>query len=240
MKPIEESFQRLKQFTADASHELRSPLMAIKSNAAVALKYSEGMRKQDLEKFQRIASATHQMTQLTENLLLLARTNEQGINKYFQRIDLTSFLLNLVQFYQFFAQNKQIELITEIDQNLYVKGNIGLLNQLFRNLIENAIYYTPSQGMIHLQATLVYSNIIIQVKDTGVGIAPEHLEKVFERFWRADQSRSYKAEKSGLGLAIAQAIAQQHGGLIKVTSQLELGSCFIVYLPVYQSINQAH
>ncbi len=232
MKPIEESFQRLKQFTADASHELRSPLMAIKSNASVALKYSEGIREQDIEKFHLIASATHQMTQLTENLLLLARA-DRVVKLKFDRVDLTSMLLDLLQFYQPRAQEKQIEMTAQIDNSLYLKGDFDLLKQIFINLIENAIYYTPSGGLINLQASQVRSHLIIHVQDSGIGIAPEHLEKVFERFWRVDQSRSYKAEKSGLGLAIAQTIAQQHSGLIKVTSQLELGSCFMVYLPTH-------
>ncbi len=109
MQPIEESFQRLKQFTADASHELRSPLMAIKSNAAVALKYAEGMRHTDAKKFQAIASAASQMTSLTEDLLLLARTDQILTSKR-DIVNLTEILNNLVQLDQSQAQTKQINL----------------------------------------------------------------------------------------------------------------------------------
>ncbi len=230
MQPIEQSFQRLNSFTADASHELRSPLMAIKSNAAVALKYPEGMRETDAEKFQAIANATNQMTRLTEDLLLLARTDNLP-NHDGNTINLTSILIELVQIYKLQYQAKQINLKTQLTDSLYLLGNAVQLGRLFTNLIENALHYTPSKGVVEIKTSRVGSLIYVNVKDTGVGIAPEHLEQVFDRFWRADQSRSYWAGGSGLGLAIAQAIAQKHGGLITVTSQLGVGSCFTVRLP---------
>lgn len=234
MQPIEQSFQRLKQFTADASHELRSPLMVIKSNAQVALKYPEGMRSTDAEKFHAIASATNQMTRLTEDLLLLART-DQVSNRDWDAINLTSILDNLVQLYQPQAEAKQINLSSAKSpvstEPLYLMGDSVQLTRMFTNLIDNALHYTPLGGVVEVKTSRVGSHIYINVQDTGVGIAPEYIEHVFERFWRADQSRSYWAGGSGLGLAIAQAIAQNHGGAITVTSQVEVGSCFTVRLP---------
>ncbi len=115
MQPIEESFKRLKQFTADASHELRSPLMAISTNAEVALTYPEGMRKSDGDKFQAIALATDQMSQLTEDLLLLTRTDKVASFES-KRIDLTTLLTDLVNLYKPQAQTKQIELKAEIEK----------------------------------------------------------------------------------------------------------------------------
>ncbi|NET63875.1 MAG: HAMP domain-containing histidine kinase [Moorea sp. SIO1G6] len=231
MEPIEESFQRLKQFTADASHELRSPLMAIKSNAAVALKYPEGMRPTDTEKFEAIASGTKQMTRLTEGLLLLARTDKaKHLDR--QNLNLALILSDLVRLYQTQAWEKQIDLKAQLTRDLCLLGDEMLLRQLFTNLIQNALYHTPSGGVVAIQTSCTRSHLIVKVQDTGVGIAPEHLEKIFERFWRVDQSRSYKAQKSGLGLAIAQAIAHRHGGLITVESQLGVGSCFTVSLPI--------
>ncbi|MBD2411344.1 two-component sensor histidine kinase [Nostoc calcicola FACHB-389] len=230
MKPIEESFQRLKQFTADASHELRSPLMAIKINAELPLQYPEEIGPKDAEKFQAIASATNQMTRLTEDLLFLART-DQVPNGNLDILNLTSILENLVLLYKPQAEVKQINLISQLIENLYLIGDSVQLTRLFCNLIENALYYTPLGGIIEIKTTRVGSHIYVNVQDTGVGIAPDHIQKVFERFWRADQSRSYWSGGSGLGLAIAQAIAQNHGGLISVTSQLGVGSCFTVRLP---------
>lgn len=230
MKPAEVSFQRLKQFTADASHELRSPLTAIKSNAAVALKYPEGMRPSDQEKFEAIASATSQMTRLTEDLLLLART-DQVANFKPTIVDLADVLNHLVVLYQPQANTKQIQLSAQLANDLEVLGEATQLNRVFANLIENALRYTPDKGKVEIQTHRSHHQVWISVQDTGIGIAPEHLERVFDRFWQAEQSRSHKAGGSGLGLAIAQAIVQQHGGSITVTSELGKGSCFTVQLP---------
>jgi two-component system, OmpR family, manganese sensing sensor histidine kinase len=230
MQPIEDSFQRLKQFTADASHELRSPLMAIKINAELPLEYPEEISPKDAEKFQAIVSATNQMTRLTEDLLLLARTDKVP-NQHQDIINITSILENLIQLYKPQFAAKQINFTSQLMENLQLIGDSVQLTRLFTNLVENAIYYTPLGGAVEIQANRVNSQIYVRVKDTGVGIAPKDIDKVFERFWRADQSRSYWSGGSGLGLSIAQAIAQNHGGLINVTSQLEVGSCFIVRLP---------
>jgi two-component system, OmpR family, manganese sensing sensor histidine kinase len=231
MQPIEESFQRLKQFTADASHELRSPLMAIKINAELPLEYPDEISPKDAEKFQAIASATNQMTRLTEDLLFLARTDKVP-NQHLDNLNLTSILENLIQLYKPQAEAKEINLKFQLIAKVELIGDSVQLTRLFTNLIENAIYYTPSGGVVEIKTSRVSSQLYVNVQDTGVGIAPEHINKVFERFWRADQSRSYWSGGSGLGLAIAQAIAQNHGGLISVTSQLGVGSCFTVRLPV--------
>ena len=227
MQPIELSFERLKQFTADASHELRSPLMAIKTNATVALKYPEGMRESDLEKFSAIASASNQMTQLTENLLLLART-ERAVAIASKPVNLSLVLAHLMQLYETQAQQKKLVWQGQIDEDLYLLGDEALLKQLFINLLQNALNYSPDGGFIIVQATRENSQLLVKVKDTGIGIAPEHLNKIFERFWRVDQSRSYQSGRSGLGLAIVREIVQQHQGTISVESKLGVGSCFTV------------
>ena len=231
MQPIEESFQRLRQFTADASHELRSPLMAISTNAEVALTYPEGMRKSDGEKFQAISMAIEQMSQLTEDLLLLTRTDKVSSFE-FERIDLTSLLTDLVNLYKPQAQTKQIKLKAEIENDLWLVGDEAKLARAFTNLIQNAIQYTPAGGEVEVSGKRIGRELLITVEDSGIGIAPEHLERVFDRLWRADRSRSYYEGGSGLGLAITQAIIHNHKGTISVTSQVDIGSCFTVSLPV--------
>ncbi|MEM7555454.1 MAG: ATP-binding protein [Cyanobacteria bacterium P01_A01_bin.84] len=231
MKPIEESFEQLKQFTADASHELRSPLMAIKTNASVALKYPEGMREKDEEKFSAIASATNQMTRLTEDLLLLARTDKVS-NIYQKSVHLSLILSDLIQLYELIAKEKNIALIAQLAENLYLLGDEVLLKQVFTNLLQNALYYTSSGGFVTVEANLLSSKIVVNVKDTGIGIAPEYLDKIFERFFRVDESRSYQTGKSGLGLAIVKEIVQLHKGTISVESKLKIGSCFTLCFPV--------
>lgn len=227
MQPIELSFERLQQFTADASHELRSPLMAIKTNAAVALKYPAGMREGDLEKFSAISNASNQMTQLTENLLLLART-DQEVAIATKPVNLSLLLAHLMQLYAPQAQLKKLVWQGQIEADLYLLGNETLLKQLFSNLLQNALNYSTSSGSVTVEATKENSQLVVKVKDTGVGIAPEHLNKIFERFWRADPSRSYQSGRSGLGLAIVREIVRQHQGDIFVESQLGVGSCFTV------------
>jgi two-component system, OmpR family, manganese sensing sensor histidine kinase len=139
-----------------------------------------------------------------------------------------------VQFYKSKAEIKQITLKSQITKDLYLLGEAEALKRLFINLIENAITYTPTQGMVEIKASCVNCQIIINIQDTGIGIATEHLGKVFERFWRADKSRDYNSSGSGLGLAIAQTIATNHNGSISVTSQLAIGSCFTVNLPLHK------
>jgi two-component system, OmpR family, manganese sensing sensor histidine kinase len=231
MQPIEQSFDRLKQFTADASHELRSPLMAIETNVEVALTYPESNRsKGDTEKFEAIASAANQMTRLAEDLLFLARTDHFP-DRQWQVLNLADLLDNLVRLYQPQAERKNICLPASGSKTLYLSGDASQLQRLFANLIVNALHYTPEGGRVEIDRSLVGKQIVVSVKDTGIGISSEQLELVFDRFWRAEQSRSYASGGAGLGLAIAQAIAQNHKGMITVTSQVGVGTCFTVRLP---------
>ena len=227
MQPIEENLERLKQFTADASHELRNPLMAIKSNAAVALKYDEGMRSGDREKLSAIVSATDQMSQLTADLLLLAKSDR--ISEIEQAtVNLNVLLQDLVEWFQPQAITKSLKLTLELEPNLVIWGDQTQLQRLFGNLLQNALQYTPSGGKINISSCRLGREIQIAIADNGVGIAPDQLDKIFDRFWRADRSRSYAEGGSGLGLAIVQSIIHQHQAKIAVSSQLGTGSCFLV------------
>jgi signal transduction histidine kinase len=242
MQPIEQSFRRLQQFTSDASHELRSPLAAIQINAEVALEYSEGIRDSDAEKFRAIESASTQLTALTEKLLQLARTDQvprsakprQGRSQQ-ELVDLSIILEQLLQLYRAQFENKQIHLKAQLMEHFYVVGDKVQLSQLFNNLIHNALRYTSAKGVVEIQTNLESSHLVVSVKDTGIGIAPEHLKHIFERFWQVNRARSHQDGSFGLGLAIAQGIAQNHGGEIFVTSELGRGSCFTVCLPSYSN-----
>ncbi|GFE69124.1 cell wall metabolism sensor histidine kinase WalK [Chroococcus sp. FPU101] len=163
MQPIEESFARLKQFTADASHELRSPLMAIKTNTMVALKYAEGMRENDREKFEAIASATHQMTRLTEDLLFLARTDRMPLINW-EYLNLTNLLKEIIQVYQPQADFKKIHFQTDLTENLFILGDANQIRRLLTNLIDNAIHYTLSDGKIEIVANSSVLKFIFKLK----------------------------------------------------------------------------
>lgn len=234
LKPVERSFKLLKQFTADASHELRGPLTAIKASVDVMQNHPERVHPKDAKKLAAIASATHQMIHLTEDLLFLARsaTPAPQFAAEWQPIALNQLLRELVEFLEPMAHNKQITLHYSEQGKVSVVGHATQLSRLFSNLLRNGIQYTPSGGKIVLRLDYNHRFALVDVEDTGIGIAPAELPFVFERFWRADQARSRREGGVGLGLSIAAAIAQRHGGKITVSSQVQIGSCFTVYLPL--------
>ncbi|MEQ8997177.1 MAG: HAMP domain-containing sensor histidine kinase [Coleofasciculus sp. B1-GNL1-01] len=233
LEPIEQSFQQLKQFTADASHELRSPLMAIKASVDVMRNHPERIHPKDAKKLAAIASATDQMSHLSEDLLFLARNDSKISTPSREKstISLNKILKNLLELLEPFAQDKEVTLQSQWLATVSVVGDESQLSRLFCNLLENAIQYTPTQGKVELILAKTNRFAIVSVKDTGIGIEREQLPFVFDRFWRADKARSRREGGTGLGLAIAAAIAQRHGGKITVTSQVGVGSCFQVRLP---------
>ena len=233
LQPIENSFQQLKQFTADASHELRSPLTAIKTCVEVMQSHPDRIHPADINKLQAIASATNQMTGLVADLLFLARNDAQPIiNLELISIPLDELLEDLIDFLQPQAEEKGIIFQSYLQAGILVKGDGNQLRRLFANLLENAVQYTPKEGKISIIMNKFDRFAIVNVEDTGIGIAPEELKFVFDRFWRADKARLRRHGGSGLGLAIAQSIAQLHRGDIFVTSQLGVGTSFRVRLPI--------
>lgn len=234
LQPIEQSFQRLKQFTADASHELRSPLTAINTATEVMQNHPERIHPLDIKKLAAISSATNQLIALAEDLLFLARSDATVAPPAVMQksLPLDKLLKDLVRLFEPQAKAKGITFTSSLLVGISVKGDAAQLKRLFSNLLENALKYTVAEGSVVLSVTTRNWVAVVQVEDTGVGIAPEHLPFIFQRFWRADKARFRQVEGSGLGLAIAQVIAQQHGGKITVSSQLGRGSCFQVYLPL--------
>lgn len=234
VEPIEQSFKQLKHFTADASHELRSPLTAIKISVDVMLNHPERIHPKDAKKLAAIASATAQMTYLTEDLLLLARTDAAELRQAREwiPISLNKVLEDLVQLLEPSAIAKGITLKSHWLADVSVVGDAAQITRLFSNLLENALQYTPTGGTVVLFLARHNRSCIVSVKDTGVGIASEQQRFVFDRFWRTDKARSHREGGMGLGLAIAKAIAQSHGGEITLSSQVGVGSCFRVHLPV--------
>ncbi|QKD82702.1 HAMP domain-containing histidine kinase [Thermoleptolyngbya sichuanensis A183] len=233
LKPVLQSFNQLKQFTSDASHELRNPLSAIRASIAVMQSHPERVHPADTEKLISIASASAQMSQLVDDLLLLARMDRQIPDQPgWRRIDLDELLEDLVDFYHDKAEKSQISLKYQLISDAKVNGDAYQLHRLFTNLLTNALQYTPSGGTVTLSLQRIGSHVFVTIQDTGIGIAPEHLPYIFDRFWRADQARTQYESGSGLGLAIAKTIAQRHQGNITVKSKLGQGSSFCVKLPL--------
>ncbi|MBP0030544.1 HAMP domain-containing sensor histidine kinase [Roseofilum sp. Guam] len=233
LKPIEASFNQLKQFTADASHELRSPLTAIKTSVDVMLSHPERVHPTDVKKMDAIASALKQMTRLVEDLLMLARSDRSTHPSEWVVLLLEELLEDLVELWLPQAEAKDITLRSQLLTSATVQGDAFLLQRLFANLLENALNYTPAGGTVTVSLKQQENAIAVSIQDTGMGIAPEHLPLIFDRLWRADKARTHRTGGSGLGLAIAKSIAQQHQAKILVTSQLGVGTSFQVLLPTH-------
>ncbi|MEG3440085.1 HAMP domain-containing sensor histidine kinase [Pannus brasiliensis CCIBt3594] len=240
LEPVARSFQQLKQFTADASHELRNPLTVMRTSIDVMRSHPERFQPKDLKKLNAIASATEQMTELTRDLLFLARMDgaKEAPSEEWRRVNLPNLLEDAIEWLEPVASEKKIRLEYSCLAEVCPWGNSSQFSRLFGNLLENAIQYTPSGGRVRLRVFRENQSAVVTVEDTGIGIASEHLSRVFDRFWRADRARAYREGGTGLGLAIVRAIVHQHGGQIHVTSQEGKGSCFRVSLPLANPLHR--
>lgn len=227
--PVQQSMKRLRQFVGDASHEFRSPIMAILTNSSVALKYPEAMRDGDREKFELIEKVAIQMRKLLEDLLLLAKAEE--VPQPFEPVSLLAIVNDALDNIAWLIEKKQCQVVVNIGKELRVPINPDDLRRVILNLVENAIQYSKEGETVSLDAQLHGKHVTIRVKDTGVGIDANNLSKVFDRFWQADKVRSARDNHHGLGLSIVKALVEHHSGSVSVTSQLGLGTIFEVTLP---------
>jgi signal transduction histidine kinase len=231
MQPVRQSYEQLQRFTADASHELRAPVAAILSNAQVGLLAPAEDTQQPRQRLSNIVAQSKHMSDLITNLLFLARhqgkLNPQDVSK----IDIAELLNFLAAEYQTLAVNKGIEFNSELSvKPVEIYGDRDLLQQAIRNLLDNAIKYTPSGGMVALSLLVKPRQILIQVKDTGIGIPASDLPYIFDRFYRVDKARTRQTGGFGLGLAIAQQVIQAHNGKIIVESEVGQGTLFQICL----------
>jgi heavy metal sensor kinase len=232
---IEAAVTRIKQFTADASHELRAPVTLMQAAAEYNLR-RERTREELVEAMEKILRESKRTSQLIDNLLLLARadSDEEVLNS--TPVHVNSVLRDAVDRAREFAAGKNIRLASNIGENeLFVSGDAGLLQRLFFVLIENGIKYTPGNGSVSVALRPSSDEVVIEVADTGIGITPEDVPHVFDRFWRVDKARSRKMGGTGLGLSIAKWIVEKSSGTIRVESAVGHGSKFEVRLPKLQS-----
>ena len=233
LEPLKHNFQQLKQFIADVSHELRNPLTRIGIATDIMLSRREEMRPEEVKKLDMIDSAVSDMRRLLEDLLFLARTEAASTPSAKSTISLVKLLRDLQECFEPLAQAKGISFQAQLPSSLSIKGNLDQLSRLFSNLLENALKYTEAGGSINVCLNQSRGSAVVSVEDTGIGIPHEYLPFVFRRFWRSEQTRSQGEKGLGLGLAICQAIVQQHGGEIAVNSMEGVGTCFQVTLPLY-------
>lgn len=227
---LERSFQQIKQFSGDVSHELKTPLAELICNVEVALR-----RKRTVEDYREaltnvIEDARH-LQHIVEDLLLLARMDSQSLPLSFTPVALNEVFLEVFEHTHPLLQKKRLTLHVNEIAPVIITGDIGLLRRLLTNLLANAIQYTPSGGEITVTLQSEPERAIFTITDTGIGIPEDALPYIFDRFYRVEQSRSHETGGSGLGLAIAQKIAGLHGGRISVQSTVRQDATFRVSLP---------
>lgn len=229
---LEQSFEQLRRFTADAAHEFRTPLASLRSVGEVGLQ-----RKRSGDEYREVIGSmleeTNRLTRLVESLLTLSRADAGQIMLQSSVIPVMELLRESAVLLEALMEEKQQHLILQGDDTARVSGDSLFLRQVFLNLVHNAIKYSPIGGTITLSVSVDRQEpaVIATVKDSGPGVPPEHREKVFDRFYRIDQGRDRDSGGAGLGLAIVKWVVRAHGGNIRIESGAEGGSIFRIQLP---------
>lgn len=231
IRRLHESFARVRQFSADASHELRTPLTIMRGEIELALRTTKTP-----EAYRRILASSLEeilrMTTIIDNLLTLAKADQRLYEVHFAEIDLSDLVNEVYNDSEVLATQKNISVMLKTNTPITLVGDRIRLRQLFLNLVDNAVKYTPEGGRITLSAERENGVAIFNVEDTGMGIPSGDIDRVFDRFYRVDQARSRELGGTGLGLSIAKWIAELHRGSISVKSEVNKGSVFSVHLPI--------
>jgi two-component system heavy metal sensor histidine kinase CusS len=244
---LERSFDEIRRFTADASHELRTPLTAIRTEAEVALARPLAPTEHQ-QLLGSILEECGRLTRLTDQLLSLAREDAQVTAPATQNgqaqdlVDLKALVASVAETIRPLADSKGLRLHTAAsshdDGAMIVRGDAGRLREVFFNLLDNSIKYTPQGGEVEVRIGRNGSEALITVRDTGIGIAAEHVPRVFDRFYRVDKARSRAEGGTGLGLSIARSIVAAHGGQIELVSSLDHGTTCTVRLPIESKLSK--
>jgi two-component system phosphate regulon sensor histidine kinase PhoR len=228
-----------RDFVANVSHEIRTPLTAIKGFVET-IRSDAGGNPQETDRFLNIIEKhVNRLTAIIEDLLLLSKIEQEDQIQQIQLEEryVKNIIMSSIQICRTKADEKDIEIILSCDDNLKVRADSQLIEQAIINLLDNALKYSLEHGKINVEATSKNSEIIISIKDNGLGINRRHLPRIFERFYRIDNARSRKLGGTGLGLAIVKHIVQAHGGHVTVESRPGKGSTFEIHLPSNSSNN---
>ncbi len=228
---LHSSFAQVRQFSADASHELRTPLTVMRGEIELALR-----NPKTPEEYRQVLESSMEeilrMSSMIENLLTLAKADQGSYEVNLSEVNLGMLVRELFDDSEMLAEGKHIHVSLAKNDPITIVGDKVRLRQLFLNIIDNAIKYTPDGGAVTLSVERRNGAAVFQVSDTGIGISPEDITRVFDRFYRVDKARSREIGGTGLGLSIAKWIAELHRGKISVQSEVDKGSVFTVELPI--------
>jgi heavy metal sensor kinase len=229
---IESAFVRITEFTADASHELRTPVSVIRTEAEIALRRSRS-QEEYRDALRHILLKAENTSALVERLLSLARADSGRETLHMRRLDLRAAMVGIADEWRPLAQARNLDFkVTIADREIVVSADLGAMQRLLAILLDNAVRYTPAPGRIELSLAEEHGSAVIKVCDSGSGIPAQDLARIFERFYRAENARNHGTEGAGLGLAIAHWIVQQHHGSLTVQSRLSERSVFTIELPL--------
>jgi two-component system heavy metal sensor histidine kinase CusS len=230
LERLEESFGRLSRFSADIAHEVRTPVNNLRLGIEVALG-----RGRSLEEYRETLGSCleecNRLSRIIESMLFIARSEDPRTHIAREPVDVSRELLRLREFFEVPAADAGVELVVNCAQNVHADLDRLLFQRAVSNLVGNALRYTPRGGRIAVAAARENGELRVEVTDTGCGIAPKDLPHLFDRFYRADLSRSNTSGNVGLGLAIVKSIVNLHGGAINVRSRLGEGTCMSIRLP---------
>lgn len=232
INPLEETFKKQKQFIADASHELRTPLTIIKTNISLLKENKMQTIESQSKWINYIDSQASRMSILINEMLSLANLDANKKKEEIININLSKMLSDILLIFEVVIFEKGLILEEDIVQNIFINGEKEQIKKLISILMDNAIKYTNDNGRILVSLKSERNKVKLIVKNTGEGIKKEHLEKIFERFYRVDDSRDRTTGGYGLGLSIAKAIVDDHKGKIHAESIINNETSFIVELPL--------
>ncbi len=232
IRPVRRNFQRQREFVADASHELRTPLTVIRTNAEALSATSSDDAMGD------IVAESKYMTRLLDDLLLLAGSDQEGLDLATARIDLAKIARGAGRAAAKLAEDAGLIFAESIEGPIAVEADPERCREVLLILLDNAVKYTPRGGTITLRAGHDHNDAVVDVLDTGVGVAPEDIPRLFDRFYRVDKARSRALGGAGLGLSIAREIVDAHRGSLQIRSELGKGTTVTMKLPLARRIAQ--
>ena len=227
---IENSFKQIQQFTSDASHELRTPLAILMGELEIGLHTSKS--KQDFQEV--ILSALDEVIRLSKvvsSLLELSKAESGKLLLQFEKTNISDLLLDLLEDAEILSEAKKITLLHSVERSVYAEIDSSKIHQALLNIIENSIKYTQEEGEVSIKLYSDQQYVNIEVKDNGIGMTEEELPFIFDRFYRADVSRSTAIQGTGIGLAIVKWILEGHDAITSVQSKPNDGTTFLIKLP---------